>query len=150
MVLEPSRAARLVEQHILDPSLPGLEEVLDGLFEASLGASPNTAYEAAVKQVVEGVVVERTMWLAANASMPQVRAISFAALNRTRDDLKDRAPSEPNSQLLARDIQRFLDRPGGTVSEPVVLPVPPGSPIGEPAMDWLGRMEPWCAWLEDG
>jgi len=149
-VLEPSRAARLVEQHILDPSLPGLEEVLNGLFEASLGASTNSAYEAAVKRVVEGVVVERTIWLAANAPMREVRAISFAALNRTRDHLKDRAPSEPNSQLLARDIQRFLDRPGETVLDRSALPAPPGSPIGEPAMDWLGRMEPWCSWLEDG
>jgi len=22
---------------------------------------------------------------------------------------------------------------------------PPGAPIGEPAMDWIGLLEPWCA-----
>jgi hypothetical protein len=27
-----------------------------------------------------------------------------------------------------------------------VLVAPPGAPIGEPAMDWLARMEPWCSW----
>ena len=132
----------------LDPSLPGLEEVLGALFEASLGASANTAYEAAVKRVVEGVVVERTMWLAANVPMCQVRAISSAVLSRTRDDLRDRFPSEPNAQLLAREIQRFLDRPGEAVLDRSALPVPPGAPIGDPAMDWLGRLEPWCSWLE--
>ena len=150
MVLEPSRAARLVVQHSLDPDLPGLEEVLEGLFDASSGASTNTAYEAAVKRVVEGVVVERTMWLAANAPMRQVRAISFAALTRAHDELRDRTPTEPNAQLLARDIQRFLDRPGEALSDRAQLPAPPGSPIGEPAMDWLGRWEPWCSWQEDG
>ena len=95
-------------------------------------------------------VVERTMWLAANAPMRQVRAISSAELSRTRDDLRDRSPSEPNAQLLARDIQRFLDRPGEAVPYRSAPPVPPGSPIGEPAMDWLGRLELWCSWLEEG
>ena len=150
MVLEPSRAARLVEQHTLDPSLPGLEEVLDGLLEASLGAAANTAYEAEVKQAVEGVVIARTMWLAANAPMPRVRAISSAALSRSRDELRDRGPSEAHAQMLAGDIQRFLDRLGEVVSDRVVPPAPPGSPIGEPALDWLGQMEPWCSWLDGG
>jgi hypothetical protein len=148
MVLEPTRAARLVEQHTLDPSLPGLEEVLDELFQASLGAAANTAYEAEVKRVVEGVVLERTMWLAANAPMRQVRAISSAALRRTGDDLRSRSPSEPHAQLLASDIQRFLDRPGETVSERVAPSAPPGSPIGEPAMAWLARLDAWCTWNE--
>ena len=150
MVLEPSRAARLVEQHTLDPSLPGLEEVLEALFEASLGAAVNTEYEAAVKRAVEGVVLERTMWLAVNAPMRQVRAIASAALRRTRDDLREESPFEPHAQLLASDIRRFLERPGEPVSDRVVAPAPPGSPIGEPAMGWLARMEPWCNWLEDG
>ncbi len=150
MVLEPSRAARLVEQHTLDPSLPGLEEVLQRLFEASFGAVANTEYEAAVKQAVEGVVLERTMWLAANAPMRQVRAISSAALRRTRDDLRDKSPSEPHAQLLASDIQRFLERPAEAVSDRVAPSAPPGAPIGEPAMDWLRRLEPWCSGLEDG
>ena len=148
MLLEPSRAARLVEQHTLDPSLPGLEEVLESLFEASLGAAASTEYEAEVKRAVEGVVLERTMWLAANAPMRQVRAVSFAALNRIRDELREDDP--PHAQLLALDIQRFLDRPGEAVSDRSLPPAPPGAPIGEPAMDWLGQMEPWCSWADEG
>ena len=147
MLLEPSRAARLVEQHALDPSLPGLEEVLDLLFEASLGAAASTEYEAEVKRAVEGVVLERTMWLAANAPMRQVRAITFAALSRIRDELGDEGP--PHAQLLALDIQRFLDRPGEAVSDRSLPAPPPGAPIGEPAMDWLGLWEPWCSWANE-
>ncbi len=148
MLLEPSRAARLVEQHTLDPSLPGLDEILESLFEASLGASTSTEYEAEVKRAVEGVVLERTMWLAANAPMRQVRAISFAALRQIRDELREDDP--PHAQLLALDIQRFMDRPGEAVSDRLLPLPPPGAPIGEPAMDWLGNLEPWCSWLDDG
>ncbi len=150
MLLEPSRAARLVEQHTLDPSLPGLEEVLEALFVASFGAPVNTAYEAEVKRAVEGVVLARTMWLAANAPMPRVRAISSAALKNNRDELLERGASEAHAQLMAGDIQRFLDRPGEVVPDRVAPSAPPGSPISEPALNWLATMEPWCSWLEDG
>lgn len=150
MVLEPTRAARLVQQHTFDPSLPGLEEVLEGLFEASMGASANTEYQAEVKRAVEGVVLARVMWLARNASMPQVRAISSALLRRSHSELLNRGQSEAHAQMLAGDIQRFLDRPGEVVTDRVAPSAPPGSPIGEPALDWLGQMEPWCSWLGDG
>ena len=150
MVLEPTRAARLVQQHTFDPSLPGLEEVLEGLFEASMGASANTEYQAEVKRAVEGVVLARVMWLARNASMPQVRAISSALLRRSHSELLSRGQSEAHAQMLAGDIQRFLDRPGEVVTDRVAPSAPPGSPIGEPALDWLGQMEPWCSWLGDG
>ena len=150
MVLEPTRAARLVQQHTFDPSLPGLEEVLEGLFEASIGASANTEYQAEVKRAVEGVVLARVMWLARNASMPQVRAISSALLRRSHSELLSRGQSEAHAQMLAGEIQRFLDRPGEVVTDRVAPSAPPGSPIGEPALDWLGQMEPWCSWLGDG
>ena len=150
MVLEPTRAARLVQQHTFDPSLPGLEEVLEGLFEASMGASANTEYQAEVKRAVEGVVLARVMWLARNASMPQVRAISSASLRRSHSELLSRGQSEAHAQMLAGEIQRFLDRPGEVVTDRVAPSAPPGSPIGEPALDWLGQMEPWCSWLGDG
>ena len=150
MVLEPTRAARLVQQHTFDPSLPSLEEVLEGLFEASMGAAANTEYQAEVKRAVEGVVLARVMWLARNASMPQVRAISSASLRRSHSELLSRGQSEAHAQMLAGDIQRFLDRPGEVVTDRVAPSAPPGSPIGEPALDWLGQMEPWCSWLGDG
>ena len=150
MLLEPTRAARLVQQHTFDPSLPGLEEVLEGLFEASMGASTNTEYQAEVKRAVEGVVLARVMWLARNASMPQVRAISSASLRWSHSELLSRGQSEAHAQMLAGDIQRFLDRPGEVVTDRVAPSAPPGSPIGEPALDWLGQMEPWCSWLGDG
>ena len=45
--------------------------------------------------------------------------------------------------LLARDITRFLDNPDAFKrATPIV--VPPGAPIGNPGLDWLGLVEPPC------
>ena len=69
---------------------------------------------------------------------PERRQQRVAALTRQPPgtDVATRA----NAALLAGDIRRFLNRPAGS-APPVVQPdVPPGAPIGEPAIDWLGRL----------
>jgi hypothetical protein len=44
----------------------------------------------------------------------------------------------PHVALLTRDVRRFLERPAAPYGAPPVPTAPPGAPIGEPAMDWLG------------
>lgn len=148
-LLDPARAARMVEQHALDPSLPGLDAVLDRLFDASFGASANTGYEQQVKAAVEGVVLDRVKWLAANAPMLQVRAITSAALSGLHEELMAKGESAAQAALLASDIQRFLNRPAEAYTSPLEVDAPPGAPIGDPALDWLNVAEPWCTWWEN-
>ena len=148
-LLTPERAARMVEQKALDPSQPGLDDVLNRLMEASFGAATSDAYEAEVKRAVEGVVLSRVQWLAANADMPQVRAISTATLQRVRGDLVAMTDA-PHAALMALDIERFLESPGDAFTGPGMPAAPPGAPIGQPAMDWIGQLEPWCTWNEGG
>jgi len=148
-LLTPERAARMVEQKALDPSQPGLDDVLNRLMEASFGAATSDAYEAEVKRAVEGVVLSRVQWLAANADMPQVRAISTATLQRVRGDLVAMTDA-PHAALMALDIERFLESPGDAFTGPGMPAAPPGAPIGQPAMDWIGQLEPWCTWSEGG
>ncbi|MDA0327997.1 MAG: zinc-dependent metalloprotease [Gemmatimonadetes bacterium] len=151
-LLTGDRAARMVEQAALDPSLPGLGDVLGRLIDASFGARANGAYEAEVKRAVEGVVVERIEWLAANASMPQVRAISTSVLRTMQGNLMAMTDS-PHATTLAMNIQRFLDRPASPTTMPATQSAPPGAPIGQPAMEWLGGFgnagvgEPAMEWL---
>ena len=150
-LLTPERAARMVEQKMLDESLPGLDDVLDRLIGASFGADANGAYETEVKRAVEGVVVDRIEWLATNADMPQVRAISTAALGGVRGDLMAMGDS-PHAAMLAMGIQRFLERPAEPMALPGMPEAPPGAPIGQPAMDWLGGLgigRPAMQWLAD-
>jgi len=147
-VLEPERAARVVEQHALDPSLPGLEEILDRIFTATFGSRPANPYEAEVKRAVERVVIEELMTLGATAEMPQVRAVATARLQQRQSELGRPATTEDGAHftLLTADIKRFLERPMAPVGRIQRQEIPPGAPIGDPAMDWLRRIEPPCSW----
>ncbi|WP_420449089.1 zinc-dependent metalloprotease [Candidatus Palauibacter sp.] len=75
-VLEPSRAARLVQQHALDPSLPGLAEVLTALVDAVRPEPDETLYHTELRLAAYRVLVDRIMALADGASMPHVRALA--------------------------------------------------------------------------
>jgi hypothetical protein len=135
-LLTPERAARIVEQRMLDASQPGLEEVLGRVVEASFGTSTSGSYEEEVKRVVEHVVVERLEALATRAPMPQVRAISTSVLRGLKDDLEAQTEA-PYAALLALEIGRVLERPTEPVEVPEVPVAPPGAPIGAPALDWI-------------
>jgi hypothetical protein len=147
-LLEPERDARLVEQKALDPSLPGLDDVLARLVTAAAQPATASAYEAEIARAVDRVVADRLMGLAANARMPQVRALATAALDN-RVQAAEGAPSPKlglaHERLLAQDIRRFLARPAATAPAPQVLAIPPGPPIGEPDPDYLGLLEPDCS-----
>lgn len=149
-ILEPSRAARLVEQSALDSELPGLVEVLDALRSATFGARTTNAYEAEIRRATERVFAERLMALAENAAMPQVRALASQYLERLLDDGSIKASGRVDAEsahrtMLARDIRRFLDRPATPAPRLEIPAPPPGAPIGEPAMEWLGLVAPACS-----
>ena len=104
-ILNGQRAARLVQQHAVTESLPGLGEVIDELVEATFGAQPTNGYEAEINRAVERVVAEHLMRLAGSAQMPQVRAIATFALDRlpARIESEDgvSADDEPHYNLVA-------------------------------------------------
>jgi hypothetical protein len=80
--------------------------------------------------------------------MAEVRAHAMEALERIRTLDSRRSAERTYNGLLRRDIERFLERPGSPIPSPVVPApaAPPGSPIGEPALDWLGAYPELCAW----
>jgi hypothetical protein len=149
-VLQLDRAARMVAQHAVDPTLPGLEEVIDRLTKATFDAVTATPYEAAVRRAEERVLVDRLTWLAQAASNSDVRAIASLKLQRLA--ARGRVPTGKseadvaNHTLLAADIKRFLERPvaDGARIMPAA-PAPPGAPIGDLGQDWLASPN-WCAW----
>ena len=160
-ILNAQRAARLVQQHAINESLPGLAEVIDRLTDATFGATPANSYEAEINRAVERVVVDHLMRLGATAQMSQVRAVSTQALVDLNTSLQAQgnvsSADAAHNALLARDIERFLSRPAATYTQPAVPGAPPGAPIGEPALDYLGSwsgtagldawfgMEPYCS-----
>ena len=147
-ILQPARAARMIEQHALDEAVPGLIEVIDTLLDTTFDAAVSGPYEAEVQRAVQRVVVDRLIRLGSVAPMAQVRAVSAYWL----EDLVRRingsggrggVGARAHLDALGRDIRRFLNRPGES-AEPWEAPaVPPGSPIGDPGLHWL--LEPFCS-----
>lgn len=135
------RAARLVQQHSLDPMQPGLVEMLDSVLYATARSPGEDSYHTAIARSTQRVVVDRLIGMAAQARSPEVKAIATLKLRQIADDLAD-LPGLKSSQIrgeaegaahlmqLATDIKRYLDRPWDPNSLPRSLTVPPGSPIG--------------------
>jgi Met-zincin/Domain of unknown function (DUF5117) len=147
-LLQLDRAARMVAQHAVDPTLPGLEDVLDRLVGAAFDAPTANPYEAAVRRAEERVLVDRMMWLGHASPNSQVRAIASLKLSKLAARLRTgAAKTEADTAqrtLIAADIKRFLERPLDT-ARPVPLPAPdapPGAPIGDAPLDWLAPA-PW-------
>jgi len=140
-VLQLDRAARMVAQHAVDPTLPGLEEAIDRLSKAVFDAPAATPYEQEVRRAEERVLVDRVMWLASGSPNAQVRAVASYKLQgmAARQTVSSEA-EKAQRLLLAADIKRFLERPADP-ARPIVAPeAPPGAPIGgDPGMDWLAH-----------
>jgi hypothetical protein len=148
-VLQPDRAARMVAQNAVDPTLPGLGEVIDRLTKATFDAVTISPYEAEVRRATERVLVDRVTWLATTAPNGQARAIASMKLQRLAERLRvangkgeaDRA----QHTLLAANIKRFLERPAEVARLLPAPSAPPGAPIGDRGQDWL-ISPPWCTW----
>jgi hypothetical protein len=140
--LQLERASRLVAQHAVDPSLPGLEDVIDRFTRATFDAPTANTYEAEVRRAEERVLVNRVAWLAAGSGNSQVRAIATLKLQRLGARLRTQAGAGDaeiaHRALLASDIKRYLENPEEIAKMVVVAaPAPPGAPIGDMPMDWL-------------
>jgi hypothetical protein len=140
-VLQLDRAARMVAQHAVDPTLPGLEEVIDRLTKATFDAAVANPYEAEVRRAEERVLVDRVIWLATGAPNGQVRAIASLRLEKLAARLTSPTvfpeADEAQRHLLAADIKRFLERPAETIRNIAPPDAPPGAPIGDTGNQWL-------------
>lgn len=147
-LLQPERAARLVDLHRRDAKLPGLEDVLDALIDKSFaGSAPDDARRAELRRVAQWVTVRRMIGLSNDPnSSPMVRARVDGALRDLRERLDDaRGGGEAEAAqrtFLAAEIERYLKRPEGeTAKRPAPPEPPPGQPIGSPLGAPMGMPE---------
>jgi hypothetical protein len=147
-LLNPARAARLVSQHAVDPSLPGLGDVIDRIAAATFRAVAANPYEAEIARATQYVFVDNLIALADRAPMPQVRAIATQKLRQRMNAATNgsgmTSASSAMAGYVAAEIKRFLDRPLPATPRLAAPDAPPGAPIGEPAMNWLRRSEEVC------
>jgi hypothetical protein len=135
LLLDPERAARLVQQRALDPSQPSLGEVMTALTTTAFQNPGRGDYAGEVARVVERSVVGGLMRLASTAHGQQVRAEVMLALQGMRSKLQ-RLPARAaeveraNRAMLAAEIGRWLERRWDPKALPEPVAPPPGSPIG--------------------
>lgn len=130
-LLDPNRAARLIQFHAEAPANPDFKEVVDAIIVATWKAPAATgAYQRAIQQSVQSLTVQKLINLAAdeNAS-PLVRAEASAGLRGLNAMLKA-ANGDAHRRATQEDIERFLNRPDAVRQPSRALPTPPGDPIG--------------------
>jgi hypothetical protein len=137
-LLEPHRAARLIEFHSRNNMYPDFKEVVDALIGATWkAAAPKNPYQAEIARAVQSLTVTQLMDLASDSSAgPQVRAIATATLRALGAWLKLAASAGidvAHRSATREDIERFLARPDATRKQTPPLATPPGDPIGSRA-----------------
>jgi hypothetical protein len=113
-VLDPARAARVVAFHARDASLPSLEDVVARLVDDAWQRQASGA-EAALARVVQSVVVEELLDLAADPDATiEARAAAEWGLRRSLERAAaapgDVSATEAHRDYVAASITRFLER----------------------------------------
>jgi hypothetical protein len=122
LLFDPSRAARLIEQHARDTAIPSLEEVIRRIAQATWLAPSPLGLAGEVKASVDLVLFQQALALASDEhASPLVRARLLAAIASLRQLFP-----EP----LARVWRNFEQDPSKFKPAPVA-DAPPGQPIGE-------------------
>ena len=136
-LLQPQRAARMIDFHGREAANPGFMDVVNALIARTwVHAAPANGSQAVVARAVQHVVVQQLMELAANReASSQVRAVAAQGLRQLANRLKT-APAGAGPMTIAfrsatrGDIERFLHRPAAVYQPTAPLPTPPGDPIG--------------------
>ena len=127
LLLQPERAARLVEYHARDPRNPGLEEVIDAIVKATWLAPQAAGLELTVQHAVQMRTVEALLALAANpACSAETKAMLRTRLDRLKKELANGGPIA--AAAIARIDEFERDPAKFTPAKPVAAP--PGMPIG--------------------
>lgn len=130
-LLDPNRAARLIQFRAEAPVNPDFKEVVNAILAATWRTPMATgAYPRAIQQSVQSLTVQKLMNLASDESAsPLVRAEASAGLRNLNAMLKG-ASGDAHQLATQEDIERFLNRPDAVRQPNRPLPTPAGEPIG--------------------
>ena len=137
ILLEPTRAARMIAANARQAELPGFGELAESLVRATWHSQQRSGIDGEIQRATNSLVLERLMLLSVNQEADvQVRAIAFDTVNELDGWLAGRLARESSQQwrahyrLARHQIERMLDDPP---SLELLVPVtpPPGSPIGD-------------------
>ncbi len=129
-LLNPQRAERLVQFHSRDNSMPGLEDVLDGIEAAVFNVRADSPRQSGIAEAVQSRYVFALMALDQSGVSPLVKARTSTRLQVLQNNLSIAAGSAVQGWLADR-IGSYLSRPAPAKTASTPGPdTPPGSPIG--------------------
>jgi hypothetical protein len=136
LILQPERAARLIEFNARDNNLPSLGEVIDDLISSTWKTSPQSKYFQEIQRVVDNVVLFHLMSLAvSDKTTGQARAIAYLKIKKLKKWLnKQISKTKDETQQVhylyaVSQIEQFQKDPDQFKPFAPVEP-PAGSPIG--------------------
>jgi len=131
-LLDPNRAARMIDFHAQNAANPDFKESLDAIIAATWKTpAPQHAYHRAIQRSVQSLTTQRLMDLAGNENAsPLVRAEASGALRSLNATLKAAAGADAHRRAAQEEIERFLNRPDAVRQSTRPLQAPPGDPIG--------------------
>jgi len=142
VLLEPSRAARMIASSARNATLPGFDELVDDLMRATWFSTRQAGIDGEIERAVNNLALERLMMLAVNEEADgQARAIALDAVNRLDAWLAPRATSENDAAWRAHygfgrfRIEQMRNDPS-SIEQIQPVTVPPGEPIGS-SDDWF-------------
>jgi hypothetical protein len=136
LLLQPERAARLMEYNARNAEQPSFNYVLDKLIDATFKAPAKGAYQDAVQMTINNVVLLNFFRLSMNKQAPgSVKAATDYKIGELKDVLASRLKSAKSDKwrahysYLLQQIDTFRETPE-EFTIPETLAAPPGQPIG--------------------
>jgi hypothetical protein len=137
VLLDPTRAARLIAGHARQTTAPGFAELAESLMRATWYSSQRPGIDAEIQRTTNSLALQRLMLLSMDEKVDyQARAIAFDAISELDNWLSTRVARENDRQWrahyrLARyQIERVRQDPASLETLVPVMP-PPGSPVGD-------------------
>ena len=133
VLLDPRRAARLVEFKRRNAGNLGFSDVLEATRRYVMQPAPNARTET-LSKTIQARYIFALMDLGQSDTTPVVKAKTDAMLRKLQGDLE--APNSGHEKWLVSRIEAYLNqpaKPASTVTEAKKLP--PGGPIGMDAME---------------
>lgn len=132
LVLNPERAARIVGHHAMDPAMPGLDELIDRILNATWKTTEQAGYNGEIRRVVDHLLLQQLISLSVNKETSiGVRAIAGQKVRELKQWLSGMHTKEAGWMAFYRfalsQIKEFEENP-----DKMVLATPPAAPDGAP------------------
>jgi hypothetical protein len=137
VLLESTRAARMINSNARAADMPGFDELTESLVRATWYSNRRPGVDGEIQRSTNSLVLERLLLLSENQEADaEVRAIAFDAVAELDDWLATRLTREIDDRwrahyrLARHRIERVRDDPASLETLVPVAP-PPGSPVGQ-------------------